>query len=258
MVDLGDRRARLETLARAVGESLIEAGGVLRRALSSEGRDIKLAADLEAERVLIEGLAGISDEPILSEEAGWVGARAPAPDEAYWLIDPLDGSFNYNRGLPGCCISIAYCRGFEPLVGVTYDFYGREMFSAAKGQGATLNGERLVQVSIPRAKAESVLMTGFPLRADLNPDRLSRLGGDLAAWKKVRMIGSAGMSLAYVASGRADAYTENGISWWDVAAGLLLVQEAGGAVAVSGENVLAPVEVRACVAGLNPSVFDSH
>lgn len=147
-----------------------------------------------------------------------------------WIIDPLDGTTNFVHGIPCYCISIALVDGTEPLVGVVHEVTRDERFTAWKGGGAYLNGRR-IQVSPRKELVESLLATGFPYDdfgyeteyMDLLRELMHRTRG-------IRRLGSAAADLAYVACGRFEAFYEYGLNSWDVAAGVLLVREAGGRV----------------------------
>ncbi len=193
--------------------------------VSSIGRDIKLRSDRAAEAVILERLKAHSAFPILTEESGAHGATDDAAD--LWIVDPLDGSMNFNRGIPLVCISIALWRNGEPHIGVVYDFVRDEMFSAEVGRGAWLNGEP-IRVSSVADSTQGVLVTGFPSKALMNDEAMARFTHRVRAFKKVRMLGAAALMLAWVACGRVDAYTEEDIMFWDIAAGLALVKAAGG------------------------------
>jgi myo-inositol-1(or 4)-monophosphatase len=190
---------------------------------SDAGRDIKLAADRQAEAAILETLAA-SSYPVLAEESG---ASSPQADGPRWIVDPLDGTVNFKRGLDLCCVSVALWEGDNPLLGVVYDFNRRELFSGLVGQGAWRNGEP-IRVSAVTDPAKAVLGTGFPVNRDFASPGLSRFIERVQAFKKLRLLGSAALSLAWVACGRIDAYCEEDIMLWDVAAGLALVAAAGG------------------------------
>ncbi|TPG59185.1 inositol monophosphatase [Roseomonas nepalensis] len=189
---------------------------------SQLGRDIKLHEDAASEAIIRAFLARQEDAlPVLGEETGWAGRPAGA-EALHWVIDPLDGSFNYFRGVPLYAVSVALCRGRRPLLGAIYDPERDELFAGGEGLGLRVNGRTVVAP----APARQMLATGFPSRADVGVT-LARLGDLAAGWTKMRMLGSAALSLAWVAAGRLDGYTESGIMWWDVAAGLALAQGAG-------------------------------
>ena len=223
--------------ASAAGRRLASARAEWSSVDSQIGRDIKLRADREAEAIILDALRAESAYPILSEESGEVGALSGGP---YWVVDPLDGSFNYVRGVPLCCVSIALCQDDEPLFGCIFDFNRDEMLVGGSGMPLLRNGEKLT--SEPRA---DLLATGLPRKGDFSANRLAQFGPHVAAWKQVRLIGSAALSLAWVAAGRFDAYEEAGILWWDVAAGVALVRAAGGTVSVSGRRIGGVLDVRA-------------
>ncbi|MFD1388917.1 inositol monophosphatase family protein [Oceanobacillus oncorhynchi subsp. oncorhynchi] len=147
-----------------------------------------------------------------------------------WVIDPIDGTTNYVHGLPGYTISVAlYCKG-EAAFGIIYDPVANELFIAERGKGATLNGEA-IHVSGQGSLAESLVSTGVP--AKYESDRNHVLEGYVKIaplTRNVRTFGSAALHCAYVASGRLDAFWEWGVNIWDIAAGRLIVEEAGGSV----------------------------
>lgn len=208
--------------ARVTRDYLREAKLLRSLPASQIGRDIKLQEDAASE-AMIRAFLGRQEDPlpVLGEETGWSGRPADG-DELHWVIDPLDGSFNYFRGLPLYAVSIALCAGRHAVLGAIYDPERDELFSGGAGLGLSLNGTLLAQP----AGGRQMLATGFPSKADVNVT-LSRLGALTAGWTKMRMLGTAALSLAWVAAGRLDGYTESGIMWWDVAAGLALAEGAG-------------------------------
>ncbi len=203
-----------------------KAGALLRESvptvLSSIGKDIKLTADIEAHTLISNALEETSI-PILSEEDG----NHTYSEGLTWIVDPLDGSLNYMRGIPSCVVSIALFEDNKPILGVVYDFNRDEVYTGVVGNGAWLNGVPM-HVSDVQEKKNGVIMSGFPSYADYSSDALSAYITQVQEFKKVRLIGSAALSLAYVASGKADVYYERSIKLWDVAAGLALVSAAGG------------------------------
>ena len=189
-----------------------------------EGRDIKLIIDQDTEKLTRSNLEA-TDIPILGEEYG-----GKIADGKYWVIDPIDGTANYFRGLDECCVSIALMEDNEALIGVIYNFNNNQMYTALKDHGAFLNDKK-ISVSDIDSKNKASITTGFPASETIESsmDFLK----DLKGWKKVRMFGSAALSCAYVASGKCDYYAEKGVFLWDFAAGICLVKEAGGNVAYS-------------------------
>jgi myo-inositol-1(or 4)-monophosphatase len=184
-----------------------------------EGRDIKLIIDQDTEKLIRSSLQA-TDIPILGEEYG-----GEIADGKYWVIDPIDGTANYFRGLDECCVSIALMDGDEALIGVIYNFNNDQMYSAIKDHGAFLNNIK-ISVSDIASRNKASITTGFP--ASETVESSMNFLEDLKGWKKVRMFGSAALSCAYVASGKCDYYAEKGVYLWDIAAGICLVKEAGG------------------------------
>ena len=186
---------------------------------NEEGRDIKLEVDRSAEKIIRNHLdtTGIN---ILGEEFG-----GDLSSKTLWVIDPLDGTSNYFRGLDLCCVSIGLMSNGKCLIGVIYNFNNEEIYTAIKGEGAYLNNKK-ISVSAITQRNKASLTTGFPASETLESSM--NFLGELKEWKKVRMFGSAALSCAYVASGKCDYYAEKGVFLWDFAAGICLVEEAGG------------------------------
>jgi myo-inositol-1(or 4)-monophosphatase len=207
--------------------------------------DFVSTADTKADRVLRQELSRARpDYGFLTEESGTIEGR---DSEHRWIIDPLDGTTNFLHGLPHFCISIALERSGEIVAGVILDPVKDEMFWAEKGAGAFLNDRRL-RVSARRQIGNALVATGTPYgqRAD-RPRYLRQLDAIMAQVADVRRLGAAALDLAYVAAGRYDGYWEFGLHPWDVAAGVLIVREAGGYVSepdgegnpVASGNILA-------------------
>ena len=167
---------------------------------------------------------------VLGEEGGHQPARGGKKARLTWVIDPLDGTSNYLRGIPHWCVSIALVDNGEPLHGVVFDPLRNELFIASRGSGAVLEDKR-IRVAERRDLEGALLCTGFPPRerARAKP-QLDCLNALLEQAEDVRRTGSAALDLAYVACGRFDGYFEAGVQPWDIAAGVLLVREAGGRV----------------------------
>ena len=188
--------------------------------------DFVSTADTKADKVLRQELSRArADYAFLTEESGEI---AGSDSEHRWIIDPLDGTTNFLHGLPHFCISIALERAGEVVAGVVLDPVKDEMFWAEKGIGAYLN-DRRIRVSSRRQLANALIGTGTPFgeRAD-KPRYLRQLDAVMANVADIRRLGAAALDLAYVAAGRYDGFWEYGLHPWDVAAGLLLVREAGG------------------------------
>ena len=219
--------ATARDLATGAGEILASYFGRLRRkdaARKTTHRDLVSEADLESQRFLIERIPAADD--ILSEE----GNSRDSGAHRRWVIDPLDGTVNFLHGLPFWCVSLAVVDRGELVAAVVHAPELRQTFFAAAGEGAFCNGEP-VRVSATSELAESILATGFAYRRnelpDDNFDNFTALG--LAA-AGVRRMGSAALDLSFVACGRLDGFWELHLEAWDVAAGTLLVREAGGTV----------------------------
>ncbi|MGF1640727.1 MAG: inositol monophosphatase family protein [Rhodospirillales bacterium] len=197
--------------------------------------DFVSKADRRAEAVLRREL--MKARPafgLLMEESG---AVAGTDTSNRWIVDPLDGTTNFLHGIPHFSISIAVERDGDPFAGVVYSPVHDEMFVAEKGSGAFVNGRRL-RVSARRQIDEALFATGIPFKG-LDDHRLflRQLEGVMAVSAGVRRFGSAALDLAYVAAGRYDGYWENGLHPWDIAAGVVLVREAGGFVSdLAGRN----------------------
>jgi len=202
-----------------------------------------------AEEAIVKELRKANpDYAILGEEGGaQKGNRGPSRHT--WVIDPLDGTSNYLRGLPHWCVSIALCEGPDPLHGVVFDPLRNELFIATRGAGAQLNDKR-IRVAERKDLAGTVIATGFPprerKRADAQLDCVKSL---LQEAEDVRRTGSAALDLAYVAAGRVDAYFEAGVQSWDIAAGALLVREAGGRICDYRGAPTDPLHVAGAAAG---------
>ncbi|MBI3457170.1 MAG: inositol monophosphatase [Candidatus Rokubacteria bacterium] len=212
--------------ARSAGKLLREALGGARR-ISYKGSPTNLVTEMDrrSEALIVERLLqAFPDHAILGEEGG---AR-PGASEYRWLIDPLDGTTNYAHGAPVFSVSIALERAGQSELGVAYDPNLDELFVAQRGVGATLNGEP-IGVSDTAALGESLLATGFPY--DIRTTTATNLPEYAALSLRchaVRRLGSAVLDLCYVAAGRFDAFWELSLGPWDMAAGGLMVLEAGG------------------------------
>ena len=190
--------------------------------------DFVSAADIKAEQALHAELARARpDYGFLLEESGVI---AGSDSESRWIVDPLDGTTNFLHGIPHFAISIGLERAGRMVAGVIYDPLRNELFWAEDGIGAFLNDHRL-RVSAREELGEAVIGTGMPFKGrESHPeycDQLERIMGRVAG---IRRMGSAALDLAYVAAGRYDGFWEYGLSPWDIAAGMILVTEAGGLI----------------------------
>jgi len=214
--------------------------------------DFVTEVDHASEKVIIETLlTAFPGHGILAEESGdQHGAR---DSEFTWIIDPLDGTTNFIHGLPVYCVSIALAHKGKVEHAVIYDPTRNDLFSATKGRGAFLNDRRL-RVSKRIQMKESLISTGFPFRpGDDFPRYLAMMGDMMQRTAGLRRPGAAALDLAYVAAGFTEGFFETGLQPWDVAAGSLLVTEAGGLIGnFSGDaNFL---EQKECLAG-NPKIY---
>ncbi len=224
-------------------EAAKKAGDALREAAKGpivvdqmKAFDVKLEMDRRCEDIILDTIrARFPGHGSLSEEAGANHADA----EYVWIIDPLDGSSNYLSRIPFYCVSIGLRRGHETVLGVVYDPCREELFTAEKGQGAFVNNQ-LIRPSGNSDMARSLVAYGLVHDKQLVPKGVDWFTRVVRHARSVRNLGSAALHLAYVACGRVDAFFVYGLSLWDVAAGSLLVEEAGGTVITKerGENCL--------------------
>ena len=213
-------------VARRTAASLLAERPSARAVRQDSRRDVKIAADTTAHRLICDALRAESPLPILSEEDEATHGQSGNGDR--WIVDPLDGSLNFARGIPWSCISIALWRGMTPVLGVIHDLNRDEQFSGLVGTGAWVNETTSIHVSEARTPQEAILCTGFPAGREYATPAVQAFVTQIQVYKKIRLLGSAALSLAYVACGRADAYQEEQIALWDVAAGVAIVQAAGG------------------------------
>lgn len=226
--DLAALMAVADRAARR-GGAIVLGGDAGRPARSKGAGDYVTEVDRESERAIAELLSretpGIS---ILGEEEG--GSRG----DRYWVVDPLDGTTNYLHGLPLVGVSVALVEHGVPTVGAVHAPFLGETYVAARGRGATLARESEVPVPVrvsARGPAEAIVATGFPFRRkDLLPRYLEVMERCLGRFEDLRRPGAASLDLAWVAAGAFEGFFELGLSSWDVAAGAVLIEEAGGVV----------------------------
>lgn len=225
-----------ELLSAAI-EAATEAGALLRTGFGhaivverKEGQhNLVTDYDHRAEGLIVRQLRQrFPRSHLWAEESG--RSCAGSTETLWWLVDPLDGTVNFAHGIPIFCVSIAAIYGEELLCGVIYQPMVGELFTAVRGEGAWLNGRRL-QVSDTGSLREAILVTGFPYDVAENPGKcIDHFVRFLRLGIPIRRLGSAALDLAYVAAGRFDGFWEIALNPWDVAAGVLMVQEAGGRV----------------------------
>lgn len=221
---------------KAAKEISIEAGNILlkyRKKISKISEknypgDLVTEADIASEKKILSRLTKFfPDHAILSEEAG---LHEISDAEYMWVIDPLDGTVNYAHKHPQFCVSIGLLKEGKPILGVIYNPTRNELFEAVKGKGARMNGKR-IHVSKIKTLNQSLLATGFAYdrreSKDTNYPEFCHL---THLTHGVRREGSAALDLAHVAAGYLDGYWERGLKPWDIVAGILLVEEAGGKV----------------------------
>jgi myo-inositol-1(or 4)-monophosphatase len=216
--------------ARDAGRVLAEKFGRALRVEHKGDIDLVTEADLAAERLIVERVR--SHHPrhaVLAEEAGEVAAFGSLAAEYKWIVDPLDGTTNYAHGYPVFCVSVALEHEGRVVLGVVHDPIRDETFAAERGAGATLNG-RPARVSAVSELNRALLCTGFPYDVRERGDFARHFHNFIMRAQGVRRDGSAALDLAYVAAGRFEGFWEEGLRPWDVAAGVLLVEEAGGRV----------------------------
>jgi myo-inositol-1(or 4)-monophosphatase len=212
--------------ARAAGELLRQNFQQPLRVDSAEAHDIKLEIDVRAQKLISDLLLGKFPEHALYGEEGVVGDQT---SDYQWVVDPLDGTVNYYYGIPHFCVSIALRYLGEIIVGVIHDPIRDETWTAQKGAAPMLNGQPF-RVSERADLAEAVISVGLSKTGVTIAAGLPLLQEMVHRARKCRLMGSAALDLAYVACGRFDAYIEQGISLWDIAAGWILVETAGGTV----------------------------
>ena len=233
-MDLLAVRSMASDIARAAGAVLMEKfDQPHEQRVKKNVTDIVTEGDKASEAVILAALTHhFPDHHIISEEDGGVGiGRPPHEADYFWHIDPLDGTSNYASNLPLFTVSIALAdKAMRPLVGVVYDPFSHELYSASLGGGTTLNGKP-VHVSTTDALQQAMLCSGFPYDSFKNPDNNMR---EWAAFTRVtrglRRLGSIALELSYVAAGRFDGLWEQSINSWDVMAGILVAREAGATV----------------------------
>ena len=230
-----DYKKELDTAKKAAtkaGHILLSNKSNLNKILSTTRKDIKLQADVSAEAVIKDIIKSESTLPILAEESGLSSEKISS---TFWVVDPLDGTANYSRNIPICCVSIGLISDLKPVLGVIYDFHNDELYEGSIDTKALLNNNE-ISVSKVENFYDGVLLTGLPNNTDYSDSALLKMVKDFQNWRKVRMIGSAAMASVYVASGKADLYTEKKTYLWDIAAGAAIVNAAGGEASIVNQN----------------------
>ena len=221
----------------SAGELLLNKNSITE--IFSSDKDIKLTADIQAEQSIKDIISAESSYPILAEESG---KSVEKLGDTYWIIDPLDGTANYSRSIPISAVSICLMHQLNPVLGVIYDFNNDHLYEGSIVSDALLNNQKIKVSSVDNSKS-GMLITGLPNNTDYSDKALTRMIRDFQDWRKVRMLGSAAMAAAYVASGKADVYKEKNSYIWDVAAGAAIVKAAGGYVSLTNQNESFQVDV---------------
>jgi myo-inositol-1(or 4)-monophosphatase len=239
-MNLTEQRRALSTAvdaARAAGELMRRNLNKPKRVNQSEQHDIKLELDVRCQKLIERSLrSAFPDVAVLGEE-GIVGEPLAADR---WVVDPIDGTVNFTYGIPHACVSIALQRRttsapasghpdapYESIVGVVYDPFTDELFTAIRGQPAKLNG-RKIAVSDRARLDEAIVSVGFAKSKASLEKMLPQFNDLVHRVRKVRIMGAAALAMVYVAAGRFDAYVEGGVRLWDIAAGGLILECAGG------------------------------
>lgn len=224
------------TAAQAAGALMRKNVSRTKNINSATQFDIKLELDVKSQKLIEKTLrAAFPEIPILGEE----GILGDPEAEYRWIVDPIDGTVNFAYDIPHACVCIALQKrrkgraqkadlfGAETIIGITYDPFLDEMWTAEKDKPARCNG-RKIHVSDRTRLNETILTMGFSKKAQTISESLPTFTSLVSKVRKVRMFGSAGLSMAWIAAGRLDAYLEAGVRIWDVAAGSLLIRQAGG------------------------------
>ncbi|MBL9166698.1 MAG: inositol monophosphatase [Verrucomicrobiales bacterium] len=227
------------TAARKAGALMRKNQLLIKKIDSATQMDIKLELDVRCQKLIEASLRRFAPEVAILGEEGTSGEA----NAAYrWVIDPIDGTVNFTYGIPHACVSIALERrvpaprgrrspvvepGYETVTGLVYDPFCDELFTAIRGQTARLNGQP-IHVSKRGRLNEAIISLGFSKEPESMSRMMPTFTSLLPQIRKVRIMGAAALAMVYVASGRMDAYLEYGLSWWDVAAGGLILECAGG------------------------------
>jgi len=241
--------ADVKHMLDAAVEAALQAGEIQRKALGQSrkietkrtGIDLVTDIDKQCDALIREHLRRATPDALLVTEETFqemsTHPKTPGDENAFhadlshaWIVDPLDGTTNFAHGFPHFAVSIAYVRHAQPVIGVIYDVCKQELFTAVKGGGALLN-QKPIHVSPTTVLNQALLATGFPYDIATSPENnLNHFAAIATHAQGVRRPGAAALDLAYTACGRFDAYWELKLSPWDIAAGMLLLEEAGGCV----------------------------
>jgi len=208
--------------AKAAGGLMLKNRWSVKKINSETQHDIKLELDVRCQKTIEKILRKEFPKiPILGEE----GVTGNIKEQTRWVVDPIDGTVNFAHGIPHSCVSIALQENHETVVGVVYDPFVAELFTAIRGQRAKLNG-RIISVSKRPKLEQAIVFVGFA--KNLFDTMLPTMTALTQRARKIRIMGSAALAAVYVAAGRADMYLEYGVRLWDIAAGGLIIECAGG------------------------------
>jgi len=226
--------------AKKAGNLLINNKSEFNIRLNSNSKDTKLNADIESENLIKAIISEKSAFPILAEESGKSNDDL---GNTFWVIDPLDGTANFNRNIPVCCVSIGLVNDMKPILGVIYDFNNDDMYVGDTYSKKSLMNDQIIEVSNVSNKEDGVLITGLPHDSDYSKQALNNMIDDMKKWQKIRMMGSAAMAACYVASGKVEQYQEKGIYLWDIIAGAAIVESSGGVAKIFNQKENFQVDV---------------
>jgi len=235
-MEVGNLTKELElavNAAKDAGKFLLKNKKELNLLIDSDPKDTKLKADVSSEDLIKEIINVSSNYPILAEESG---KSSNDLGDIFWVIDPLDGTANFNRDIPICCVSIGLVKKMNPILGVIYDFNNDDLYEGNNITNVATLNKKPICVSDINKKSNGILITGLPFNTDYSDQSLNSMIDDMQSWKKVRMIGSAAMASCYIASGKAELYKEKGIYLWDIIAGASIVNAAGGKTEILNMN----------------------
>ncbi|MCL6611942.1 MAG: inositol monophosphatase [Peptococcaceae bacterium] len=229
---------RIRAVEKASG-IVVSAGKIIREKLGGQfltgykscPADLVTEVDRQSQSLIVERLGRAFPGHRLVAEEDFIQDDLDLDDRPAWFIDPLDGTTNFVFGIPVCSVTVSLAEGGKPILGVTYDPFREEIFTAVEGEGSFLNGKR-IRVDGTRGKlADSLITTGFPSSEKFKGEMLrANFARIFYKAADVRALGSAALELAYIACGRITGYWEAALRPWDVAAGILLVEGAGGKV----------------------------
>ncbi len=222
------------------GDLLVNNKSEYNQRLNSNSKDTKLKADMESESLIKSIISENSSFSILAEESGKSNDDL---GDTFWVIDPLDGTANYNRNIPICCISIGLVKDMKPILGVIYDFNNDDMYVGDTYSKKSVMNDQIIEVSNISNKEDGILITGLPHDSDYSEQSLNSMIDDMQKWQKIRMMGSAALAACYVASGKVEQYQEKGIYLWDVIAGAAIVESSGGTAEISNQRENFQVDV---------------